>query len=352
MAQSESRILRAALAMPFIGLAILCLRAMDTKKLIAHQQPFLEAGRITWDDGSMPVFERFYQVPFIDDLWRGTTTTFGASYIPLDAISWWQLFSFLNDLGPMYIVWFLESCRPGNSWTPIYTVTLFTFVAQLLGVGNVAPLYYFAHVTFAPSATALKRSAGDRRLRPEQALCILPLFLSLHTFEVVRAFTAPEPETRQYWVWAWQMSPFWIGVANALLSGLTTSVTSLRNSIFTSPRSLLVIMCAISSLSWLYTLSSSPYPLSDVFIPDSAVFSDFIGHTRKAMQCDEVYSFGSSFLWLIYMFFDLHAAGLVGTGSLVVSALLPLVAAATGPGTAFAIGWYWREQVLSSHKST
>ncbi|KUI69855.1 hypothetical protein VM1G_04788 [Cytospora mali] len=351
MAQSKSRALRAALAIPFIGLAILCLGAMDTNKLIAHQEPFLEAGHIAWDDGSMPIFDRFYNVPFIDDMWRGITVTFSASYIPLDAIGWWQFFSFLNDIGPMYSVWFLESCRAGNSWTPVYTVTVFTFVAQLLGIGNVAPIYYFLHITFAPSATVLKRSAKDRQLRPEQVLYLVPLFLSLHTFEVVRGFTAPEPETRQYWMWAWQMSPLWIGIANSLLCSLTASVTTLKSSVLASPRLLLLVMCAISSSSWIYTLYSSPYPLSDVFIPDSAVYSDFIRHTRKAVQCDEVYSFGSSFLWLIYMFFDLYTAGLVGTGSLFVSAFLPLVATVTGPGTAFVVGWYWREQVLSSHKS-
>lgn len=178
---------------------------------------------------------------------------------------------------------------------------------------------------------------------------LLPLFLSLHTFEVLRAYTAPEPETRQYWVWAWQMSPLWIGIANSLLGGLTAAVPALKSSTLASPRPLLAVMCAISSSTWAYTLYSSPYSLSDMFIPDPAVYLDFIGHTRKALQCDEVYSFGSSFLWLIYMFFDLYAAGLVGLESLVVSSLLPLVSAVTGPGTAFVMGWCWREQALSSH---
>lgn len=234
----------------------------------------------------------------------------------------------------------------------LLSATFFTFIAQLLGVGSVAPLYYFLHVTFAPSAMALKRSAKDRRLQPEQASYLLPLFLIFHTFEVVRTFTASQPETRQYWVWAWQMSPLWIGVANSILCSITAPVTTSKYNILASPHPLLAVMCAISSLLWVYTLSSSSYSLSDVFIPDAAVYSDFVGHTRKALRCDEMYSFGSSFLWLIYMFFDLHAAGLVGTGSVLVSALLPVVAAATGPGTAFVIGWYWREQVLCSHKSS
>lgn len=232
------------------------------------------------------------------------------------------------------------------------SVTVFTFIAQLLGVGNVAPIYYFLHVTFAPSAAALKRSAEDRQLRLEQALYLLPLFLGLHTFEVVRAFTAAEPETRQYWVWAWQMSPLWIGVANSLLGSLSAAVPGLNHGVLFSPSSLLAVMCAISSSIWAYTLCSSPYSLSHMFIPDSTVYSEFIGHTRKALQCDEVFSFGSSFLWLIYMFVDLYAAGLIGIGSLIVSSLLPLVAAVTGPGTAFVLGWRWREQVIFSHRST
>lgn len=75
MVQYISRALRATLAIPFIGLSILCLGAMDTKKLIAQQQPFLEARRIAWDDGSMPIFDRFYNIPFINDMWRSHDDT-------------------------------------------------------------------------------------------------------------------------------------------------------------------------------------------------------------------------------------------------------------------------------------
>lgn len=206
-------------------------------------------------------------------------------------------------------------------------------------------------MTFAPSAAVLKRSAKDQQLRSEQALYLLPLFLSLHTFEVMRVFTAAEPETRQYWVWAWQMSPLWIGVANSLLGSLNVAVPGSKRSVLSSPSCLLAVMCVISSSIWASTLCSSPYSLSHVFIPDSTVYLDFIGHTRKALQCDEVFSFGSSFLWLIYMFFDLYAAGMVGTGSLIVCSLLPFVAAVTGPGTAFVLGWCWRERVIFSYKS-
>jgi hypothetical protein len=122
MAQYESKAARAALAIPFIGLAILCLVTMDTNKLIAQQQPFLEAGSIEFDGGSksMPIFESFYGLSFLDEMWRGITVTFSNSYLPLDTIGWWQLFSFLHDLAPMYSIWLLESCRTGNVRTPVY----------------------------------------------------------------------------------------------------------------------------------------------------------------------------------------------------------------------------------------
>lgn len=86
MTQPESRAFRAALATPFLGLAIICLGAMDIDKLVANGQSFLEAGRIDWDGGTMQIFDQFYKISFIDDMWRGITVTFSASYIPLDAV--------------------------------------------------------------------------------------------------------------------------------------------------------------------------------------------------------------------------------------------------------------------------
>lgn len=78
------------------------------------------------------------------------------------------------------------------------------------------------------------------------------------------------------------------------------------------------------------------------------VQTGFIEHTRRAFQCDEVFGFASSYLWLLYMFVDLYSAELIGTSSLFGCATLPVVALVTGPGTAFALGWFWRETILQS----
>lgn len=118
----ESRISRAVLALPFLVLAAICLNAMDIDKLKAQQIPFLAQGRITWDNGakSIPILDQFYGAAFLDDMWRGITVSFSPGYLS-DPISWWQIVTFLNDLAPLYAVWYIESCRTGNAWTPAYT---------------------------------------------------------------------------------------------------------------------------------------------------------------------------------------------------------------------------------------
>lgn len=87
---------------------------------MAHQQQFLESGVVEFDGKSITILKRFHCFEFLDKVWRGATVTFSPSTLGYDSISSWQMFSFLQDLGPIYAVWFLESCRVGNRFTPAY----------------------------------------------------------------------------------------------------------------------------------------------------------------------------------------------------------------------------------------
>jgi hypothetical protein len=120
MSASTSMTRRAVLALPMVAIAFICFQAMDLGKMIAHQQPFLQAGEIKWHGGSIPILSSFHYVQFLDELWRGTTASFSPSTLGYDVASWWQMFSFVNDLGPLYAVWILESSRVGNRWSPAY----------------------------------------------------------------------------------------------------------------------------------------------------------------------------------------------------------------------------------------
>lgn len=120
MAQGLSKTTRVVLGLPFLGLAVLCFWTMDVEKLLAHQQPFLDSGKIEFNGGSIPILSRFYYFEFLDELWRRATVTFSPSTLGYDSISSWQMFSFLHDLGPVYAVWYLESYRTGNRFTSVY----------------------------------------------------------------------------------------------------------------------------------------------------------------------------------------------------------------------------------------
>ncbi|KAI3392214.1 hypothetical protein diail_6075 [Diaporthe ilicicola] len=362
MAPGLSRALRALLGLPLLGLAVLCFRAMDPEKLVAHQQPFLKSGLIEYDGHSLPILKRFHYVEFLDEVWRGTTATFSPSTLGYDGISSWQMFSFLNDLGPVYAVWFLESCRVGNRFTPAYlslqltqipdSPTIFSFAAQLLGIGSVAPVLYFLSFVFGPSPSELSHSARDRELRTGNILFLLPIILALHTSEVFGAYCSPTPETRHYWTWAWQMAPLWIGVLNFIAARLSSAVPSLKTlRTSSSPTTLLAVLGSISSAVWIYTLTSSPHSISELFVPDKEAQFDFILHTRQALQSDEVYVFAGSFLWLLYSLLDLHTSGVAGRKFIVPVVLLPITAACLGPGSAFSLGWYWREALLQASET-
>ncbi|KAI0882406.1 uncharacterized protein GGS22DRAFT_43604 [Annulohypoxylon maeteangense] len=349
MAPVITRAVRAISAVPFLFLTAWSFGAMDLDKMASHTQPFADSGVIEWDGGKVDIIDHFHNVDILDQLWRGGMATFSTSTFGYDSVSSWQVFSFLIDLGPIYAIWILESYRRVNAWTPIYLPTIFTVAAQLFGIGPVSGVFYFLYITFGPTPSELARSTQSRSIWNKGSIHLILIILLLHTSEIFAMFLAPDFATRHYWTWAWQLTPLWIGVANVLFDQ-TLRLLGLRRLLSISLAPLLIILGFISSSVWLFTLSSSPYPLTTLFIPDAEEQFEFITHTRRALQADELGVVVSSLLWLVYSFFDLYIAGLVGWEWLVYAASLGVATLCLGPGTAISVGWYLRERALVSAK--
>lgn len=167
-------------------------------------------------------------------------------------------------------------------------------------------------------------------------------------------FCSPTLEARHYWTWAWQMAHLEIGVLNFIVSRLSSIVSLGKTNSRTgavSPVAFLAAFCAISSGVWIYTLLSAPYSISEIFALERVVHSDFISHTRWALKADEVFAFASAFLWLSYSLLDLGVAGIEGRKIIIPVVLFPIVVACLGPGSAFALGWYWRETLIQAGKA-
>ncbi len=119
MASWKSRAVRAIIALPFLVITVLGFVLMDMDKVLEHQQPALQSGRIEWDGGSIPILSTFYHCAW-DETWRGFTVTLSPSTLGYDPVSWWQVFGFCMDLAPLYAIWMLESHRLVNAYTPAY----------------------------------------------------------------------------------------------------------------------------------------------------------------------------------------------------------------------------------------
>ena len=231
------------------------------------------------------------------------------------------------------------------------------FIAQLFGIGNIGPVFYGLCYVFCPSATELSRQRpSSTEAQPSSALPkgaiwpLLPLLLLFHNSHVFGMYLASDLSTRQLWTWLWQFSPAWIGICFFAAPRIfDLNSPSKSNSYLSSSKFVLLVLSLISAVVWITLLVSSPYSLSTLFIPEAGAQVDFVEHSRRALQIDELSSIGAAYLWLVYLFFDLRAAGLADITWVVTrTALLPVVAVLTGPGVAVAVGWLLREEKLST----
>lgn len=232
--------------------------------------------------------------------------------------------------------------------TCLSSPTLFTFLGGIVGVGTVVPFYYFLCIAFGPSASELARSPRQQsRCRYDTA--VVPMIFLFHTSVVFAMFVSPDLAARHYWTWAWQMSPLFVGIGNAVAStalGLGRPKGSAAPP--RAPGLGLSMMALVSAGVWVYTVIFSPHPLSTLFVPKAGPQTGLVLHMRKALQADEIGTVVGAFMWLAHSFSDLYISGLVGSEGLLYVILGPVASLCIGPGAALALGWYLREGILEN----
>ncbi|KAI5920493.1 hypothetical protein F4810DRAFT_415687 [Camillea tinctor] len=152
METTIQRCLRVIWAVPFLSLASWSFRRMDLQKLAALHQAFSQSGFIERDGDKVYTIDHFNCVEYINDIWRAIVPGYSASTFGYDDVASWQIFSFLIDLGPLYAIWILEANRDAIYGTPACFLPFFTIAAQFLGIGPVAPVFYFLYIAFGPTS--------------------------------------------------------------------------------------------------------------------------------------------------------------------------------------------------------
>lgn len=103
----------------FLSLTILgtYMLAQNSKTMQSVMEPLLTRGIIDTPRGPVTLIRTFWHVKFLDELWYGVTSAFSISQFEVDTVSSWQMFGFLADAAPIYVVWLMESYRRGSSWS-------------------------------------------------------------------------------------------------------------------------------------------------------------------------------------------------------------------------------------------
>jgi hypothetical protein len=133
--QKESKIERALLALPFLGLFYLAKNAMDASVSLLWVGQILCSGKVVWETGSSHIRCTFYNIKWLDDLYvrcklhsfevlisilfrlAPINIYFTPTLYEYDPMSRWQLITFLTDYGVVITIWAIESVRRANALT-------------------------------------------------------------------------------------------------------------------------------------------------------------------------------------------------------------------------------------------
>lgn len=112
MASDESTLKRAITAFPLVVFGHLLFPHHGSGIYpIIRRATRTQPGKIHWESSSITILQTFHHIDFFNDLWRGTTVAFAPSALGFDAVSSWQMFSFLIDLSAVHAIWLCESAR-------------------------------------------------------------------------------------------------------------------------------------------------------------------------------------------------------------------------------------------------
>jgi 2-polyprenyl-6-methoxyphenol hydroxylase-like FAD-dependent oxidoreductase len=114
---SESRLLRALIALPLLGFAALAVRGMDMKAAVPEIFEISKKGRFEANGLSVPLRSSLYHVDLIDEGMNFLTALFAQITLGSDPITYWQALTFITDFTGMYAVFLVESSRRVNNLT-------------------------------------------------------------------------------------------------------------------------------------------------------------------------------------------------------------------------------------------
>lgn len=228
-------------------------------------------------------------------------------------------------------------------------------LAQLYGIGIVAPIYYFLHFVMNPST---KFHAADNRHVPiHLAKTILPaIFLGLIIPTIGMYWPTSTLSTLQGWNFVWQFFPIWQSLFHGILSRCVPNtekmdrINNVKGDLFWLRMNYLTT-ALISASAWIYMYLTSPVTFPELFFSGLATPFREINSLEEAMgmllKYDEVFCFLSAAIWVLLCFWDLKREGRVTAGWGKIVGGFAAASVVFGPGAGLVGMWGWREDVLA-----
>jgi len=262
---------------------------------------------------------------------------------------------FITDINAVNAIWLIESCRRANFFTLTTVPIFFMIYFQLVGIGVVAPLFYFLHYIFTPAS---KFYAADNRLvRTSYAKTVIPALVLGYLIPLWAMYSPTfSLSTRQAWNFVWQFFPILIVGFHGLFARMvkdTTEFDRYQNVTADLPylRLAYIFSAVVSAGMYWYAYAVTPIPLLDLFFKDIAdsgrEWSSLTEALGIMLKLDDVFCFASSAVWTLLCFRDLKSDGRLKTGWIKVLGTMVLSTVAVGPGASFALMWWWREEILA-----
>lgn len=118
--KKESKIWRAILVLPLLGIGVLASRVLWAKGIPDVEINRMAADKlVTWEGGSQYLPRSVFHVQWLDDVIRLAAIAFSPSIMNLGPNgAWWQMLGFLTDYGTIYSIFLIEAARRSNIFLP------------------------------------------------------------------------------------------------------------------------------------------------------------------------------------------------------------------------------------------
>jgi hypothetical protein len=225
---------------------------------------------------------------------------------------------------------------------------------QFFGAGVLMALYCFVHYVQSPVENLLAKNM--RLTDMGYTASVLPVLTLAHYIPHFGSFmTLTDPQTRHIWAWIWQPFPVYISILQFLLKKIVMPDTAQKGHAGNSNRDLSTIrftirsLCALSAVTWWYTLHTVPCSWAKLFIPSIAAGQTGDEYIRMFMQLDEIFAMSACFLWLLYLYGDMKRVGIMDDSWINIVSKGTILLVTLGPGATVGFGWLYRETLLSNN---